>query len=166
MLKIRRPLGRLIFNMGIAIPGKTVFLIETAPWTPQGLLSLIVLCFWRRGSTPTSNIYQDYLIHQPLDCLFSSIHRLTSEEKSKFHITGPLGGESTGNWWFLSQRASDAESVSISWRHHEINILKLLIFFTISNPLCGDLSFKKHKNTFPLSIISRHRDCAGHWKPL
>ena len=28
MLKIRRPLGR---NMGIAIPGKTVFLIETAP---------------------------------------------------------------------------------------------------------------------------------------
>ena len=31
MLKIRRPLGRLIFNIGIAIPGKTVFLIETAP---------------------------------------------------------------------------------------------------------------------------------------
>ena len=30
-LKIRRPLGRLIFNMGIAIPGKTVFLIETVP---------------------------------------------------------------------------------------------------------------------------------------
>ena len=23
----------VIFNMGIAIPGKTVFLIETAPWT-------------------------------------------------------------------------------------------------------------------------------------
>ena len=35
MLKIRRPLGRLIFNMGIAIPGKTVFLIETAPRTPS-----------------------------------------------------------------------------------------------------------------------------------
>ena len=34
MLKIRRPLGRLIFNMGIAIPGKTVFLIETAPRNP------------------------------------------------------------------------------------------------------------------------------------
>ena len=38
MLKIRRPLGRLIFNMGIAIPGKTVFLIETAPcwWQTSG----------------------------------------------------------------------------------------------------------------------------------
>ena len=36
MLKIRRPLGRLIFNMGIAIPGKTVFLIETAPRCQKG----------------------------------------------------------------------------------------------------------------------------------
>ena len=40
MLKIRRPLGRLIFNMGIAIPGKTVFLIETAPCVP------ILCCIW------------------------------------------------------------------------------------------------------------------------
>ena len=41
MLKIRRPLGRLIFNMGIAIPGKTVFLIETAPWS---------VCIWNEKS--------------------------------------------------------------------------------------------------------------------
>ena len=34
MLKIRRPVGRLIFNMGITIPSKTVFLIETAPCFP------------------------------------------------------------------------------------------------------------------------------------
>ena len=42
MLKIRRPTGRLIFNMGIAIPGKTVFLIETAPWWMAPLLSYSV----------------------------------------------------------------------------------------------------------------------------
>ena len=41
MLKIRRPLGRLIFNMGIAIPGKTVFLIETAPSMCQALAAII-----------------------------------------------------------------------------------------------------------------------------
>ena len=40
MLKIRRPLGRLIFNMGIAIPGKTVFLIETTPWV-QNIYSAV-----------------------------------------------------------------------------------------------------------------------------
>ena len=42
MLKIRRPLGRLIFNMGIAIPGKTVFLIETAPCLFDELLNIVV----------------------------------------------------------------------------------------------------------------------------
>ena len=46
MLKIRRPLGRLIFNMGIAIPGKTVFLIETAP----RVLKLHYLYYWRHDS--------------------------------------------------------------------------------------------------------------------
>ena len=43
MLKIRRPLGRLIFNMGIAIPGKTVFLIETAPRTHMGRTANIII---------------------------------------------------------------------------------------------------------------------------
>ena len=46
MLKIRRPLGRLIFNMGIAIPGKTVFLIETAP-RAFTLLHLYNFCQWQ-----------------------------------------------------------------------------------------------------------------------
>ena len=41
MLKIRRPLGRLIFNMGIAIPGKTVFLIETAPRVSSFTASIV-----------------------------------------------------------------------------------------------------------------------------
>ena len=57
MLKIRRPLGRLIFNMGIAIPGKTVFLIETAPRkSPLRLLAgslpippLRSVVLWRSG---------------------------------------------------------------------------------------------------------------------
>ena len=39
MLKIRRPTGRLIFNMGIPIPGKTVFYIETGPWCTGGRLN-------------------------------------------------------------------------------------------------------------------------------
>ena len=40
MLKIRRPNGRLIFNMGIPIPGKTVFYIETGPWSSYASLYL------------------------------------------------------------------------------------------------------------------------------
>ena len=37
MLKIRRPTGRLIFNMGIPIPGKTVSYIETGPRWPESM---------------------------------------------------------------------------------------------------------------------------------
>ena len=53
MLKIRRPLGRLIFNMGIAIPGKTVFLIETAPWFVITVIS----------SLPGSNFLLQNYVH-------------------------------------------------------------------------------------------------------
>ena len=47
MLKIRRPLGRLIFNMGIAIPGKTVFLIETAPRSHCAELAVPISTIWK-----------------------------------------------------------------------------------------------------------------------
>ena len=48
MLKIRRPLGRLIFNnMGIAMPGKTVFLIETPPWCYGNIRGTELL--WEKG---------------------------------------------------------------------------------------------------------------------
>ena len=59
MLKIRRPNGRLIFNMGIAIPSKTVFLIETAPciWEPiikytNLILSMVI---WVGGNDGDQN---------------------------------------------------------------------------------------------------------------
>ena len=55
MLKIRRPLGRLIFNMGIAIPGKTVFLIETPPWFRRIIHCLVNLRFWDTTSTSIGN---------------------------------------------------------------------------------------------------------------
>ena len=52
MLKIRRPLGRLIFNMGIAIPGKTVFLIETAPWRICAVQRGLPVCLPEQQSLP------------------------------------------------------------------------------------------------------------------
>ena len=58
MLKIRRPLGRLIFNMGIAIPGKTVFLIETAPIWRQNLGQLCPrwLVAWRHQAITWTSV--------------------------------------------------------------------------------------------------------------
>ena len=59
MLKIRRPLGRLIFNMGIAIPGKTVFLIETDPcfWhNPHWNRKLVTMTTFCRGAISLSQV--------------------------------------------------------------------------------------------------------------
>ena len=55
MLKIRRPLGRLIFNMGIAIPGKTVFLIETAPSFPWYAAPDLLTAWMLNSSPPGQN---------------------------------------------------------------------------------------------------------------
>ena len=66
MLKIRRPLGRLIFNMGIAIPGKTVFLIETAPWLSDRLRFIVgIVAVVRRDLyiATASGKYPDSKVH-------------------------------------------------------------------------------------------------------
>ena len=52
LLKIRRPVGRLIFNMGIAIPSKMVFLIETAPCSHARLARTILL-----SNTPDNKVH-------------------------------------------------------------------------------------------------------------
>ena len=61
MLKIRRPLRRLIFNMGIAIPGKTVFLIETAPRVrSSNMLNAHVWYSVYQGTTVLNGIVTSY----------------------------------------------------------------------------------------------------------
>ena len=72
MLKIRRPLGRLIFNMGIAIPGKTVFLIETAPrstisYDVTWLHSFNVLAHEYNDGISKNQFYLG-IISQPVGC--------------------------------------------------------------------------------------------------
>ena len=128
MLKIRRPLGRLIFNMGIAIPGKTVFLIETAPWTARTRFR------WYRCLTPLVYFYNINALrwrhneldvvsdHQPHDCLFNRLFGRRSKKTSKLRVTGLCVWKSPGTCEFPAQKASNAENVSIWWRHHESSV--------------------------------------------
>ena len=57
--------------------------------------------------------------HQPRDCLLSRLFRRRSKETSKLRITGLCGWNSPMTGEFPAQRASNAENVSIRWRHHE-----------------------------------------------
>ena len=56
--------------------------------------------------------------HQPRDCLLNRLFRRRSKKTSKLRVTGLCAGNSPGTGEFPAQRASNAENVSIWWRHH------------------------------------------------
>ena len=58
--------------------------------------------------------------HQRLHCLLKCWFRCWSKEASKFPVTGLCVGNSPVTGEFPAQRASNAESVSIWWRHHDM----------------------------------------------
>ena len=56
--------------------------------------------------------------HQRFDCLLSRLFRPRSKKTSKLRVTGLCEGNSPVIGEFPAQRASNAENVSIWWRHH------------------------------------------------
>ena len=56
--------------------------------------------------------------HQPHDCLLSRPCRCRSKKTSKLHVTGLCAWNSPVTGEFPAQMASNAENVSIWWRHH------------------------------------------------
>ena len=58
--------------------------------------------------------------HQPHDCLLNRLFTRRSKKTSKPRVTGLCVGNSPGTGEFPAQMASNAENVSIWWRHHEL----------------------------------------------
>ena len=56
--------------------------------------------------------------HQPHDCLLNRLFRHRSKKTSKLRVTGLCTGNSPGTGEFPAQMPSNAENVSIWWRHH------------------------------------------------
>ena len=61
--------------------------------------------------------------HQPPDCLLNRLFRRRSKKTSKLRVTGLCAGNSPGTGEFPAQMASNAENVSIWWRHHAVKPL-------------------------------------------
>ena len=76
MLKIRRPLGRRIFNMGIATPGKTVFLIETAPCCFAGDIDLWFSNYILKIATPLEWLVRLASIGSDINCFDYMVENL------------------------------------------------------------------------------------------
>ena len=55
---------------------------------------------------------------QCLDCLLNRLFRRRSKKASKLHVTGLCEENSPVTGEFPSQRARNAENISISWYHH------------------------------------------------
>ena len=111
---------------------------------------------WRHGST--YNTSQELCIsllwrpngrdgvsnHQPHDCLFNYLFKRGSRKISKLRVTGLCAGNSPGTGEFPAQMASNAENVSIWWRHHVtlvaffvpyFDVLNLLVYLPLSSML-------------------------------
>ena len=56
---------------------------------------------------------------QPHHCLLSRLFGCRSKKTSKLSVAGLCAGNSPGTIEFPAQMASNAENVSIWWRHHE-----------------------------------------------
>ena len=59
--------------------------------------------------------------HQPHDCFLNHLFRCRSKKTSKLSVTCLCAGNSPGTGEFPAQMASNAEYVSIWWRHHALN---------------------------------------------
>ena len=71
---------------------------------------------WRHsGSDGVSN-------HQTRDCFLNRLFRRRSKKTSKLRVTGLCAGNSPETGEFPAQRASNAENVSIWWRHHVFHV--------------------------------------------
>ena len=91
---------------------------EVAIKSPVWLFDLHRLCSvsskWRH------NEHYSVANHQLHDCLLNRIFGRRSKKTSKLRVTGLCAGNSPGTGEFPAQRASNAENVSIWWRHHDI----------------------------------------------
>ena len=69
------------------------------------------------------NGHDDVSNHQPHGCLLNRLFRRRSKETSKLRVTGLCEGNSPVTGEFPAQRASNAENVSIWWRHHVVRVM-------------------------------------------
>ena len=87
--------------------------------------------------------------HQPKDCLLNRLFRRRSKKTSRLRVTGLCAGNSAVTGEFPAQMASNAENVSIWWRHH------------VSWPLCLWL-YRNPSHLWGLSEWEKYKQ-RRHW---
>ena len=102
-------------------------------------MAWLICCNWYLKKFPLQwrhNGHYSVSNHQPHHCLLNGLFRLKSKKTSKLCVTGLCAGNSPGTSEFPTQMASNAENVSIWWRHH--------------------VTVKVGLNVWSVGIVSRH----------
>ena len=95
--------------------------------------------------------------HQPHDCLLRCLFRHRSKKISKLHVTGLCEGNSPVTGEFPAQRNSNAENISIWWRHHVYTAFGLITKQPLSPPHHHS-SFFWVSNKMPIASIFKRFD--------
>ena len=116
--------GKVLSNMYWVIVAT-----KTDNWDPRGM-HLLSLQWRHNGRDGVS-------IHPPYVYLLNRLFRRRPKKISKLRVTGLCEGNSAVTVEFPAQRASNAENVSMWWRHHfsKHQLHQHLIYglFTVSN---------------------------------
>ena len=89
--------------------------------------------------------------HQPYDCLLNRLFRRGSKKTPKLRATGLCAGNSPVTGEFPAQRTSNAETISIWWRHHELR--DSLAAMTILSDRDTMLATRDINVSIPLRVI-------------
>ena len=95
--------------------------------------------------------------HQHHDCLLNRRFGHRSKKTSKLRVTGLCAGNSPETGEFPAQMASNAENVSILWRHHEGSTNSL-------TPLSGlRSSWRDDMSVMPFGRMDAKGQSEGQW---
>ena len=97
----------------------TLYTMYWSYFTSRNCSSNLPLQWRHNGRVSVSN-------YQPHDCFLNCLFRRRSKKTSKLRVTGLCAGNSPGTGEFPAQMASNAEIVSIWWRHHAITASALV----------------------------------------
>ena len=132
----------------------------------HGISNTLATLQWRHnGHDSVSN-------HQPHHCLLNRLFGRRSKKTSKLCVTGLFAGNSSGTGEFPALMASNAENVSIWWRHHECMYHMLALSSSNSGLadstfapsqwetalLCNDVSHWRGAN-----LESAQSNAVSHW---
>ena len=113
-------------------------------------------CITTRSLQWRHNEHDGVSNHQPHDCLLNRFFRRRSKKTPKLHLIGLCAGNSPVTGEVPAQRASDAENVSIWWRHHVYKAFNKRVFFDETPQLLGIV--------FPQRISPTANAAWCHWR--